>query len=298
MDIKTEHIDWTLLQSFTAVAEHGSLSAAARATAGSQPTMSRHIRQLEEQVGVRLFDRTGGGVSLTEAGQTLAAHARIMADAAARISLTSQSQTETLTGTVCITASEIVATHLLPDILTALHRAEPDIDIELVASDTTSNLLRREADIAIRMYRPTQLDVITKHIGDLTLGAYAAPSYIDRHGMPETPGDMIKHVMVGYDRSELILEGFRQAGVKVNRDFFKFRCDNQVVCWRMVVAGFGIGFNQTAIGDVEPAVNRITAAGDVGTMAIWLTSHGELKDNRRIRRVFDFLEDGLSRIIR
>ena len=138
----TSNPDWSLLQSFAAVAEHGSLSAAARAGGGSQPTMSRHIRQLEERLGARLFERTRSGVALTNAGLSLAAHARVMADAAAQMSIR-PTESATLTGTVRITASEIVATYLLPDILTALHREEPGLAIEVVASDETDNLLRR-----------------------------------------------------------------------------------------------------------------------------------------------------------
>ena len=114
--------------------------------------------------------------------------------------------------------------------------------------------------------------------------------------MPARPAEMAGHVVVGYDRSELIIDGFRRAGVEVTRDFFKFRCDNQIVCWRMVVAGFGIGFNQNAIGDAEPRVVRIPAASDVGKMPVWLTAHGELKNSRRIRRVYDFLAEGLMKM--
>lgn len=244
--------DWSQIQSFAAVAEHGSLSAAARAQNSSQPTLSRHIAQLEATLGTRLFDRSSGGMVLTDEGTDLLAHATTMANAAARFGADRDGHGKNIAGTVRLTASRVVANFILPPILCDLHATYPGIEIEVVASDTTENLLRREADIALRMYRPTQPDVIAKHIADLSLGAYAAPSYLEKHGTPETMNDLMHHTIIGYDRSPLIIDGFAQRGFKVARDFFSFRSDDQVLCWRMVVAGYGVGFGQRRIGDADP----------------------------------------------
>ncbi|WP_417491529.1 LysR family transcriptional regulator [Maricaulis sp.] len=290
----TRDFDWSHLQTFLAVAEHGTLSAAARATGGSQPTMGRHIAALEEQLGVRLFDRAAHGLTLTPTGGDLIEHARSMSAAANRLSLTASGRSEHIGGTIRITASEIVSTYILPDILTALHRAEPEIEIELVASDRSENLLQREADIAIRMYRPTQADVFTRKVGDLQLAMFAARDYVARHGVPTGLDDIGDHVMIGYDRSDLILREFAALGRPVDRHFFGFRCDSQVVCWRMVVAGFGIGFNQLEIGLAEPRVQRIETDIPLPSLPIWLTAHSELKTSRRVRRVFDFLAEALK----
>ena len=294
MDLPTARIDWLLLQSFASVGEHGSLSAAARANGTSQPTLSRHMSDLEARIGARLFERTRTGIELTPAGTSLMTHARDMATAAARLSLTAAGQDARLAGSVRITASDIVATYMLPDILTALRIAEPDIDIELVASDRSENLLRREADIAVRMYRPDQPDVIAKKIGELPIGMFAAQSYIARRGMPETFEDILDHDVIGFDRSTQVIEGFAQAGYTVSRDFFAFRSDDQVVCWQMVVAGYGIGFNQTGIGEADPRVVRIALASDVGSLPVWLVAHAELKATPRIRRVYDFLAEHIA----
>jgi DNA-binding transcriptional LysR family regulator len=287
-------LDWALLQSFAAVGEHGSLSAAARATGTSQPTMSRHVSDLEARIGARLFERTSTGIELTPAGARLMAHAREMSSAAERLSLTAAGQDDRLAGSVRITASNIVATYVLPDILTALRIAEPDIEIELVSSDRSENLLRREADIAVRMYRPEQPDVIAKKLGDLPIGMFAARSYIDRRGMPQTIEDILGHDVVGYDRSTLVIDGFARGGLKVDREFFAFRSDDQVVCWQMVVAGYGIGFNQVSIGEADPRVVRIPLAGELGSLPVWLVAHAELKATPRIRRVYDFLAEQLT----
>lgn len=282
-------IDWSSVQSFTAVAEHGSLSAAARALDSSQPTLSRHISALEAQIGARLFERSRGGMDLTQAGLDLMEHATQMADAAARFSVVSEGQSVDLGGTVRITASQIVATYLLPNVLAKLRQAHPEITVELVASDTSENLLRREADIALRMYRPKQLDVISKHIGDLDIGAYASHGYIARRGMPGEIEDYHNHDVIGYDRSPLIIDGMRAAGLEVTPAFFAFRCDDQVVCWQMVLAGCGIGFGQFGMGDADPRVQRLTGDEPVASLPIWLTAHSELRTNAKVRRVYDWL---------
>ena len=286
--------DWSQIQSFAAVAEHGSLSAAARAQNNSQPTLSRHIAQLEATLGVRLFDRKSGGMVLTDDGADLLAHATVMADAAARFAMDRDGTSDDVTGTVRLTASHVVANFVLPPILTALHHAHPDLQIEVIASDTTENLLRREADIALRMYRPTQPDVIAKHVTDLPLGAYATPGYIAQHGRPETLQDFMDHSIIGYDRSMLIIDGFAERGFDVGRDFFAFRSDDQVLCWHMVLAGYGIGFAQRRVGDADRRVERISGDQDVGSMPLWLTAHPDLRRIPRVRRVYDWLARALT----
>ena len=286
-------LDWTHLQTFVAVAEHGSLSGAARSLGSSQPTMGRHISALESELGVGLFERTGSGLALTQTGVDLLTHAQQMVAAADRLSLAAEGRAEAVGGTIRITASEIVATYVLPDILEALRTAEPDIDIELVASDCAENLLQREADIAVRMYRPTQSDVITRKVADMQVGMFAAHSYVERHGLPRSFEDFRAHDIVGYDRSDQIIQGFRAAGMEVDRNFFSIRCDNQVVCWHLVVAGCGIGFNQLQVGEREPRVMKIAVDADLPSLPVWLTAHSELRTSQRVRRVFDFLAERL-----
>lgn len=291
----SKSFDWTHLQSFIAIAEHGSLSGAARALGGSQPTMGRHVSALESELGVRLFERTVGGLTLTSTGADLLEHANNMDAAANRLALAAEGRSEAIAGTIRITASEIAATYILPDILTALRWAEPEIDVELVASDRTENLLEREADIAVRMYRPTQADVFARKVGEAHIGMFAAHTYLARRGTPEKIEDFRSHDVIGYDRSDQHIQGFRANGLEVDRLFFPFRCDNQVVCWHMVVAGYGIGFNQAQVGDAEPRVKRLDVGAVIPPLPIWLVAHSELKTSRRVRRVFDFFAEHLPR---
>ena len=290
------NLDWTLLQTFQLVGKHGSLTEAAKAQNTSQPTVSRHISKLEEDLGYRLFDRSKIGSSLTPRGEALLEYANEMAASAAKLYISGEGQEDEIAGSVRLTASRIVATFLLPEILTQFHSQEPNIQIELVVSDETENLLHREADIAVRMYRPKQPDRITRKVTDLRLGAYAAHSYIERKGEPKAFEEILEHDVIGYDRSTLIIDGFRNFGINVSRDFFAFKSDDQAVCWQMVVAGFGIGFNQTAIGDKNPKVKRLNVVGDVGNLPVWLTAHSALKASPRIRKVYDFLAENLKAI--
>lgn len=280
------NIPWHLLQSFAAISEAGSLNAAANTCGSSQPTLSRHLAQLEELMGTRLFFRTAAGLTLTPEGAAVQTHADAMAQSAAQLSF---ANTQTLNGTVRITASQIAATYLLPPMLKDLHRAYPALSLELVATDESDNLLRREADLAVRMYRPTQNDLIAKKVADLPLGIFAARSYLDQHGVPDTPTDLKDHTVIGYDRSTLIIDGMRQMGMQVDRSFFAFRSDDQVVCWRMVQAGMGIGFGQVSMGASHPDMVRLWPQMEIGTLPVWLTSHQELRMSPRVRVCFDHL---------
>jgi DNA-binding transcriptional LysR family regulator len=288
------NIDWNQLKSFEAVARIGSLAAVSRKTGATQPTLSRHVRELEEKLGVQLFDRTANGLILTPTGTELFAHAQDMQRSASLMSLVANGQSEHLAGTVRITASQVVARYLLPPILADLLKQEPEIEIELVSSDQTDNLLEREADIAVRMYKPEQLDVIAKRLGELESGAYASHEYLRLHGYPDELADFAKHDFVGYDTRMATINDFKREGIKIDRHFFRFRSDDESDCWQMVVNGFGIGFTLVALGNAEPKVERLLPTVATERVPIWLTAHAELRTSRRIRHVYDHLSAQIS----
>ncbi len=286
--------DWTLTRSFLAVAETGSLSAAARQLALTQPTLGRHIATLEAQLGIALFTREARGLTPTEAAAALVPHARTMRDAAARLSLAAAGREEARFGTVRITASRIVAHHLLPPMLAELRRTEPGIQIELVPSDSSENLLFREADIALRMYRPTQLDLITSHLCDLPMGLYAAQDYLQHHPAPQTVEDLRHHQIIGFDRSPLMLQMMRALGFSARREDFPLRCDDQLVYWNLVRAGLGIGGMQRAVAGTDPGVIRVAPFVPLPDLPVWLTAPEALRQSPRIRRVFDALSSAFK----
>lgn len=290
------NLDWSLVQAFLAVAETGSLSAAARELKASQPTLGRQIKQIETQLGADLFHRQPRGLSLTETGAALVAPARAMREAMHQITLTAAGQQETLKGTVRITASTATSCYHMPAIIADIRSKEPDIEIELVPSDDTRNLLFREADIAVRMYRPTQLDLITQHIGDMKLGVFAAKTYLEQRGIP-TADTVLEHDFVGYDTNPNIIDGLHQAGFLIDRNFFGVRCDDFLAYWELVRHGCGIGFSQANVGRGDPMVTEIDFGFPLPSLPIWLTAHEAMRQTPRIRRVWGLLADGLKPLV-
>jgi DNA-binding transcriptional LysR family regulator len=288
------HPDWSLLRSFLAVAEAGSLSAAARELGLSQPTLGRQIADLERDLGVALFDRHPRGLRPTEAGAALIVPARTMREAAAAVALAAAGRATKARGTVRLTASVFVAHHLLPPILARLRHDAPEIVLDLVASDASDNLLFREADIALRMYRPTQLDMVTRHLGDLRLGFFAAQSYIARRGTPARPEDLPDHDLLGYDRDERLIAGLRAAGLPATRDWFVVRCDNQTAYWELVRAGAGIGIGQATVAAADPGMVQVLADAPLPVLPVWLTAHPAQRHAPRVARVWDALAAGLQ----
>ena len=281
-------IPWQLLQSMVAIADHGSLSAAAREMGVSQPTLSRHISTLEDLIGDRLFLRTREGMAMTQKGEQLFDQIRTMADTVGRISQKGGDEADVLTGTVRISASQIVATYVLPQMLTDLRQKTPRVAYEVVASDTSQNLIRREADIAIRMYRPNQSDLFIRKVAELKLGIFGHRDYLKDRG-PVTIENFMSFDVVGYDRSSLILDGMRRLGMKAEREDFAFRSDDQVVCWNMIKAGYGLGMMQIGLGKQDPNLVRVAPEIDIGSLPVWLAAHKELKSSARIRLAFDHL---------
>ncbi len=288
-----QNFDWSLVQSFLAVAKDGSFSAAGRRLGISQPTVGRQIAELERQMGAPLFQRENRGHRLTDAGAELLGHARAMQDSAAQMSLAAAGQSQVLSGTVRITASVVVSHYLLPSILADIRRKEPEIELELNPSDATENLLFREADIAVRMYRPQQLDVITRKVGAQRFGLYASRGFIATHGQPHTLAEFHTFDVIGYDRSDLMIEGMRAMGIGADRSYFSMRCDNQTVYVEMVRAGCGIGVIAENVAAADDVLVRVLPEVTIPDLPIWLTAHAALRSSPRIRRIYDLLAEGL-----
>ena len=289
-------LDWTLLQSFLRIAQAGSLSAAARAYGLSQPTLGRHLRALETALGQPLFTRTPTGQVPTAMGVQLLEHASAMEQAVARIALAAAGSSVQLEGTVRITAARVVAHYHVPPILAALRVQEPGIQIDLIASDTPENLMYREADIALRMFRPERGDLTAQKIAELPLGLYAARSYLDRRGRPSTPQELMALDFVGYDRSDVIVRLMAENGHQVTRDFFPLRCEDQLVNWSLVCAGCGVGGFQCAVADRDPRVERVAPFIRLPALPVWLVIPEALRHVPRIARVRSALAEGMARV--
>ncbi|MGR3323668.1 MAG: LysR family transcriptional regulator [Pseudooceanicola sp.] len=298
MDSPLHSLDWSLVQAFLAVADSGSLSAAARDLGLSQPTLGRHVRRMEEETGLTLFSRQPRGLALTAEGQALIPAARRMAEAMADMALAVAGHDAESGGSVRITASEVVAHHILPVIAARIRRDAPQIELEIDASDASGNLLYREADIALRMYRPEQLDVVTRKLGEIEIGCFAATGYLDRRGRPETVSDLAGHDLVGFDRSELMIRTMREMGWMARREDFAIRCDNQVSYWEYVRAGCGIGFYQAHVGRSAPGVEEIPFGLGIPGLPVWIAAHDTIRRIPRVDHVWRQLEAGIAPYLR
>lgn len=295
MDWRAVKFDWNKARAFLVTAEEGSLSAAARALGMAQPTLGRQVDGLEQELGIVLFERVGRGLSLTPSGLELLAHVRDMGEAAGRVSMTALGQSQALEGTISISASETYAAVLLPPIIAKLRVLEPSIQVEIVVANHASDLRRREADIAIRNFRPTEPDLIAKKIADADAVLYATPDYIKKIGTPSKPADLRRADFVSLDHSGMMIKGLNRLGLDLTAANFPLLTESYLVMWELVRQGAAIGILDAYIGDADPAVRRVLPDLEPLVFPIWLVSHRELTTSRRIRRVYDFLAAELRR---
>ena len=285
--------DWTLVRSFLAVLDAGSLMGAARRIGAQQPTLSRHVAELEAQLGAPLFERTGRGVVPTAMALAIADAARQMQDGADTLARSLVRTRTATTGSVRITTSQVAATWLLPDLLARFAIEEPGIQVELVASNQLSNLLRREADIAVRMLRPAQASLVARKLGEIRIVACAHERYLAQFGTPKKAVDLLAHRLVGYDRDDTIVRGFAQVGVEITREQFALRTDDQVAYGRLVAAGAGIGFVAHYAASQWPGVKPVLPMLAIPPLPCWLAVHREIRGSRVVRRVYDFLAEAI-----
>lgn len=285
--------DWSLWRSFSAVVKYGSLSAAARGLGLSQPTLGRHIEALEQALDLSLFERTLSGLKANQAALRLYEPVAVAETALARAAILAAGAQAEFSGTVRVTASTMVSNYVLPALLHPLRQRYPAIAIETVPSDSAENLLLREADIAIRMFRPRQLELVTKKLGEIPIITCAHESYLARRGTPASVAELADHDLIGFDRSDAIIAHANQVGLTLRRDQFVLRSDNQTQLWELICAGLGIGFGQGPLVKTTPGLVALPIDLAIPRLEIWLTTHKELYTSHRIRAIYDALADGL-----
>jgi len=290
-------ISWDLWRSFLGVLREGSLSAAARALGSTQPTVGRHVAALEVALGQPLFIRAPGGLLPTEAAQALQAHAVDMESAAAALGRAVQRPGEGAQGTVRVTASEVVAVELLPAILARLREAHPALCIELLPTNRVQDLLHREADIAVRMVRPTQQQLVARRIGAIELGMHARRDYLDRRGMPACMEDLRGHSLIGFDSETPFIRSFLPYLKGLQRSDFSLRSDSDLAQLAMIRAGAGIGFCQVGLARRDPALVRVLPEAFSPPLETWLSMHEDQRHSLRCRVAFDALAAGLAEYV-
>lgn len=288
--------DWNHVRALLATAQEGSLSAAARALGTTQPTVGRQVSAFEAELGVALFARQGRGLRLTPAGLALVEYARGMAEHALRLSRVAAGHSVVLDGPVAISASEVIAAHILPPIVAGIRARYPGIQIQIVATNQVSDLGGREADIAIRNFRPTQPELVARKVREDRGYLYATPAYLESIGNPSSVQALTDaHAeYVAFDETAGLMTGLRALGLMVSADDFPWVSANQHVQWALITQGSGIGVMMAEVGDADPRVVRVVPEQISFPVPIWLTSHSEVRTSHRVRTVFDLLGDALS----
>jgi DNA-binding transcriptional LysR family regulator len=285
---------WETYRSFLAVMTEGSLSGAARKLNLTQPTLGRHVDELEADLALKLFTRSQAGLIPTQAARELQPHAQAMASAAEALVRASSGTEAEERGTVRLTASVVVGGEVLPPILTNFRENHPHIALELVLSDQTQDLARRDADIAVRMVRPKQEALLAKKIGTVGFGLFAHRRYLEKHGVPRMIGDMAGHAIIGFDKETPIVDALRRAGLPLDRSTFALRTDADLAGLAALRAGFGIGVAQLGIGRRDPDLVAVLPVLFKLELEMWLAMHKDMRGIKRMRLLFDHLAEGLG----
>lgn len=289
-----DNLDWNQLKAFLETAETGSLSAAARKLGLTQPTLSRQVAAIELRMGVTLFERVGKSMALTPTGLDLLEHARAMGAAAEALKMAASGRSQAVGGVVSVSATDTVAAHLLPPLVQQLRDKEPGITIEVISSDALSDLLRREADIAIRHVKPEQPDLIARLIREDAANFYASEDWVRVHGHPRHADEATHLHFVGSDRAGQFLAYLRKHGLPLSEANFSCYADHSNAHWALVRHGLGIGAMTDEIARDTPGIIRVLNDVPPLRFPIWLVTHRELRTSPRIRVVFEALAQGLA----
>ncbi|MGH6807377.1 MAG: LysR family transcriptional regulator [Ensifer adhaerens] len=289
---------WDYYRTFLMVLKEGSLSAAARELGLTQPTVGRHVDAMEEMLGFPLFTRSPQGLLPTDAARALRPYAETLAATSAALLRAASGHQDTVSGTVRISASEVIGIEVLPPILAELHAQYPELTIELSASDAIEDILRQEADIAVRMAVPSQDALVALHIGAVPLGFHAHRCYLDRRGMPEALADLSRHSLIGYDRETAAIRAIIARSPDLPEVRFALKADSNLAQLAAIRAGFGVGICQNALAARDPDILPVLADDFAMKLETWLVMHENLKTAPRCRVVFDALAKGLRAYIR
>jgi DNA-binding transcriptional LysR family regulator len=288
---------WDLYRTFLGVLREGSLSGAARALGLTQPTVGRHVDALEQVMGYALFIRTQQGLSPTQEALALRPYAEALESTSAALLRAASSQGVGVRGTIRITASEVITVEVLPPILTKLHAAYPELIIELVPSNRIEDLLQREADIAVRMQRPSQGVLIARRVGDVELGLYAHKNYLARRGKPASIDELAGHALIGFDKETAFIRSVKDQLPELRRELLALRTNSDLASLAVLRAGFGIGVCQVGLGRRDPNLIRLFPKKISLRLDTWLAMHEDLRDNPSCKVAFAALAEGLDKYV-
>ena len=281
--------NWADMRMFLAIVDAGNLVAASEKVGLSQPTLGRRLTAMEKRLDVSLFVRTGRRMQLTDAGQAIVENARRMQREMLAIERSVDTQSHGLTGEVRITATEGTGTEWLAPELVDFHLRYPDILLNVRVETRALDLLHREADIALRLGRPTQPDLIARHLVQVGFGLYAADSYLARKGAPRTMEELADHRLVGIEIDGKLSMAPGESGLAEDSQQFAFVSNSPAAQVSAARAGFGIAVLSHRWASMHPELTPVLPDVAMVEVDMWLVTHEELRHSARIRAVSDFL---------
>ena len=290
--------DWTHLRAFHATADAGSLAAAARRLGLTQPTLTRQIQALEANLGLRLFDRVGRRLVLTEAGAALVEPVATMAEAAEAAALAAGGHGRQIAGRVRLSVSDGYAAYLMPPVLARVRAEAPEVSVEVLASNVLSDLARQEADIAVRHVAPAGPSLAARRLPDTEARFYAAQSWVDRHGLPARIDDLPPGGLIAHEDAGRFADWLRGIGVAAPEGSMRLASPASVAVWEMVRAGLGVAAMLREIAAVTPGVLPVLTALPRVPVPVWLVLHETRRRSPHIRAVADILAEELGRRLR
>ena len=289
--------NWEWYRTFLSVIETGSLSGAARALGLTQPTVGRHIDSLEAALALKLFTRSFDGYAPTEGALAVQPYAASVAATAAALLRVASSQGDGVRGAVRITASDVIGVEVLPPILAQLRAAHPALVIELVLSNAVDDLLRRDADIAVRMVQPTQESLVARQVGVIDIGLFAHRRYLDAHGVPDTMAALSNHALIGYDHQSAAIRKWLERFPAFARDKLALRADSDLAQLAAIRSSCGIGWCQAGLAARDADLVRVLPQDCALPLPTWIAMHEDLRASPRCAVTFAALVAGLGSYI-
>ncbi len=287
-------MDWDKLRIFHAVAEAGSFTHAGEALNLSQSAVSRQISTLEESLGVSLFHRHARGLLLTEQGELLQKAAKDIFGKLAMIEGQLVDSKQLPEGPLRITTTEFIASTWLAPHLKDLREKHPNIQLTMLLDDRVLNLGMREADAAIRLYKPEQQDLIQRHLATVQFHIYAAKSYLEENGTPKDAKDLRRHTLIGYpentpppfsDPNWL----FRIAGADPEENYKLLMMNSLYAMHEAVLGGAGLAMLPDYLVRNDKQLEIVLPAMQPPSVEMYFVYPEERRHSQRIRIFRDFL---------
>jgi DNA-binding transcriptional LysR family regulator len=287
-------LDWDDVKIFLSLCADRTFAGAARKLGVDQTTVGRRLAAMERRLCAKLFERTPDGLLLTATGQEIWAAAQTMEQSAIAIERRAAGQDTRLAGSVRLTTTDTLANWLVLQKLSRFHQRYPDIQIELVTDSHILDIERREADMAIRVARPAEPQLVARRLGSLAIALYASRKYLATHLRPR-PGEGLRGHDLIYYGTLRPAQGQPFLGEPLDGARFSFRSNSTLAQVNAAAAGFGIGALPCYLADSHPELVRLWRERSPEFQDVWLVIHQDVRRTARVRALAEFLVEIFKR---